>query len=140
MFICKVHHVQVFQKFTEIIKSYSNPSFLHFQLCKSPHVAFFFLFTLTPLGLSFFFLPHSSPLFLYFQYICFSLIFCLLIFNDFFHLSFSLFCSLSRSRSRSPGRKDRRGNSSERRREEKEREHYHPSNSSNLPRGLSRSR
>lgn len=46
----------------------------------------------------------------------------------------------SRSRSHSPGRKDRRGLSSERRREDRERERHHPSSSSSLPRGHSRSR
>lgn len=48
---------------------------------------------------------------------------------------------LARSRSHSPGRRDRRGPSSERRREERERERHHPSSgSSGLPRGHSRSR
>ncbi|XP_070845056.1 splicing factor, suppressor of white-apricot homolog [Chaetodon trifascialis] len=45
-----------------------------------------------------------------------------------------------RSCSHSPGRRDRRGPSPERRREERERERYHPSSSSGLPRGHSRSR
>lgn len=140
MFICKLHHVQVFQKFTEIIESLIQTYLFFIFSCAKPSCRLFFLFHFNAIRLIILFLPHSSPLFLYFQFICFSLIFCLLIFNDFFHLSFSLFRSLSRSRSHSPGRKDRRGNSSERRREEKEREHHHPSSSSNLPRGLSRSR
>ncbi|KAM9841827.1 splicing factor, suppressor of white-apricot homolog isoform 2-T2 [Aulostomus maculatus] len=46
----------------------------------------------------------------------------------------------SRSHSRSPGRRDRRVPSSERRRDERERERYHPSSSSRLSRGHSRSR
>ncbi|XP_061590322.1 splicing factor, suppressor of white-apricot homolog isoform X2 [Cololabis saira] len=44
----------------------------------------------------------------------------------------------TRSRSHSPGKRDRRGSPSERRREERDR--YHPSSSSKLPRGHSRSR
>ncbi|KAM4720263.1 splicing factor, suppressor of white-apricot homolog isoform 2-T2 [Anableps anableps] len=43
-----------------------------------------------------------------------------------------------RSRSRSPGRRDRRASSPEKRREERDR--YHPSSRSSLPRGHSRSR
>ncbi|XP_033831865.1 splicing factor, suppressor of white-apricot homolog [Periophthalmus magnuspinnatus] len=46
----------------------------------------------------------------------------------------------SRSRSYSPGRRSRRGASSERRYEERERERYHRSSSSGAPRGHSRSR
>ncbi|KAK5851858.1 hypothetical protein PBY51_023376 [Eleginops maclovinus] len=46
----------------------------------------------------------------------------------------------SRSRSHSPGRRDRRGASSERRREERGRDRHHPSSSSSMPRGHSRSR
>ena len=53
----------------------------------------------------------------------------------------SLSSCLDRSRSHSPGRRDRRGASSERRREERERDRRHPSSSgSGLPRGHSRSR
>ncbi|MEQ2279317.1 hypothetical protein AMECASPLE_008156 [Ameca splendens] len=45
---------------------------------------------------------------------------------------------VARSRSRSPGRRDRRAPSPEKRQEERDR--YHPSSQSSLPRGHSRSR